>query len=625
MIDFVDRPQKFFKLTVLGDGNNSPQIRSVNLEKSDVQVDVEVIRPTGEVINVGEQCLVLEAVPIGADNNGDHLFGGQAKTLSNESATATFSVVRDQGYVGQVFPCDDGTRQLGVLTVDPAANGGVSSFFVPLGQKTFSVGTAGETIQIELTPSDATLSVQLLDEGNASLTGFVTAYSGPDFTDSQNAKLATTFFRQSRSLSDGSEPHFTSVRIGGTEPELLALLSGRKYTIKALSDAFLNSNDDKSIIPSEEYEIYVVPGDNEPKLFRSVTSNHSGVVNLTFTGDQLPDDQNTSNVFCNISNREGQFVNATNNAGIVSFKVHTSKKVPTVWSVHCEGVFSVNGTGYFFSGSAPYKAKGKSGSVNLELSGKRRFYSQTQLPIDNTMLETKTLQDDRTLVEVPAGAFGSEGTSDMQIESGSGYLITDAELPLLTFDFTFIFEGEQVTKPASPVRIWFPIDLEELQEKGATIDDVYVASYDPESNIWTRDATFTIEERDGITYVVASVTHFSLWGALVSLTESEQRATPVDLKVKAKKAERVKFTWTAPENATEATEYELQYVKYSKKLEKFEAAGGATFDYSKVKTKEVIGDTKLRLKLKNGTWKWRVRVKDGSNPSTVEFKRKRKK
>jgi len=80
----------------------------------------------------------------------------------------------------------------------------------------------------------------------------------------------------------------------------------------------------------------------------------------------------------------------------------------------------------------------------------------------------------------------------------------------------------------------------------------------------------------------------------------------------AAKKKKVQLCWDAVEGADGSEAYEVQYYKQSKKTKQALKKQEDPFD-SFAKTKEIVGDTCVQVKMKPGKYKWKVRIQGGEN------------
>jgi hypothetical protein len=276
------------------------------------------------------------------------------------------------------------------------------------------------------------------------------------------------------------------------------------------------------------------------------------------------------------------------------------------------------------------------------------WYPSEQYGFDVTKDNRFTLPDKQTEVFIPAYALAESGWGVMSVSSGSRMVELRDLRPLLTFDISFMVDGQPVHK-TKPVIIDFPLHQDRLAKYGARPDDVVVGSFDDQAMTWTLDPLE--QSYDAQTNrLKASVTHFTVWGALIDLSKALAHQAPSNLtarKVKAKKAKKLKnnkdakngrtakpgkrsmqLCWEAPAAALGSAEYQLDLLLVSKSKKKTDTIRTARKTKSKKKTTSwdkaatrTVTTTCQALQLKAGQYSFRVRTTaNGVNSDALNFK-----
>jgi len=463
------------------------------------------------------------------------------------------------------------------------------------------------TIDYFLESANAMLTVTLVDDqGNAINQGWVEAAEEFDYS----AGPPPEDFRWTGApLMNGQA--------------VLNLVAGVKYLIRA----FPQPGPAGILLPPRPVEITLAENDSQQLQLQALKPNHQVGIDLSFPVSDASGTRAVAQNFvsCFGHTFDGREVFNEVNPGDPTGLLLQVEGPDDYWTIGCHVGGEENGDLRQFHGEAVYlpAAGTATGRVEIQMFDIGRYYDESCSSFTLDQSEKITLADGQTLLEIPANAFGDAGSGEVCSASGRGISFSDIAFPTSSFDIVVTVNDEEVTQPERPVNIWFAIDEDRLAELNATVGDLSVGSFNEDANTWRLDGSFTIRELDGVQYLVVPVTHFTIWGTLVNLSKALKSQFPTNLKVKrakkkaGAKKQKVTFSWTAPSGADENQPYELEYVKLSKKNKKFEKDGGDIFDKSKMK--EVTG-TSWKRKLKKGKYRYRVRVKDGTNPDPKKFR-----
>jgi hypothetical protein len=585
----------------------------------DASVEIRVTnRATGQLLN--DQCTALYLWAFHVDENGDFFFyEDEAEIPEGQEVSHTFQVPSGLEYelfVGQCFP-------------DEFSSVAPSKYVFPFEPIILNpVSGTNDPVTFEMTPTDAVIRVVLQDENGNPLSGWADVYSGPDFDnlpfDKTRKNMRVRYAKRTRTLTP-QDPEFFHYNGGDVVGGVLEIgaIGGRSYLV----NAFPGFEAEQEFIPAPEQEVTLVAGETKTVTFTVRRPNHIIQIEPVLPAGVTLGEFGFLDCFA--FNRDGQtsygFGTAFEKVRIPIFTEKKGKNIKDYWRIGCNTVvFDESGRDFYYFGTTLYSPEGTEGTATLTLSKDQEFSGEQCKEFRNDKKTRVTFADGVTFLEVPKGAFGTSGSTTICAESGDGYGFAYDNFPTSVWDITVTQGDKNITTAKKPVQLWIPIDSEELSNLGATKDDLAGGSFNAKAKNWRRDAAITFSELNGVSYMVLSLQHFSLWGSLVNLSESEQKSAPTTLSEKGKKGKKVTLSWTPPDNADEDTPFFLQWVKVNKKTKAFEAGGNDIFEYPKAKSQTIVGQSSVKLKLKNGRWRWRVRVKGGATPAAGEFKRKKR-
>lgn len=483
-----------------------------------------------------------------------------------------------------------------------------------------------KTVDFLLTPATSSVKVVLLDaNGERVAHGWADAFSGGDFMDGppETHKLSSVK-AQSAAKSDEEEHIRTGAQLIDGEA-MLYLLAGREFTIRAVADDMFDAG--ARYLPPPAVTLTLNAGETRTVTMQLKEANYTLTIETSIEGSagESADSLRLLECFGDNSDEQRSFVEVL--SGTTATLLLAVDGSSSSWHVGCHAVVD-NGEEYrSYNAETNYQpADGSNnGSIALVLKAKASYYSKQPYPFDTERGKVTTLPDSETKIEIPAKAMGDSGSAVMTAGSATGFPYQEREYPLLAFDISFTVDDEKVSQTDMPVKITFPVDIEQLEELGVDPEELWVASFDDSTKTWKPDAT-SIYDPETQT-LSASVSHFSIWGVLIDLANSLKSKIPINLKAKKKKKRKKKkrtviLSWQEPEGLSSDPIYEIELIRIKKKRKnkkrRRRVASPTEADWEKARTHQT-SDALWNLKLKAGTYYFRVRIEGGTNSVEKKF------
>lgn len=584
----------------------------------DAQVEIQAIDGSGVLVTDLNLEFAAWAVPDGTGNSVDDFVWAESGTGS-----ATLDVINGVTYAAAVHDIDESATDSKLRVT--SSNG--VQYIIPFELVEFTASSAQTTVvQFELTRLDSFLTVTAVDAaGNPVTSGWVDAYSLGDLDSTGAAADRQGRFIRSLPAQDGRKDLFQGAPLGSDGTVVLPLVAGREYQVNVYPDFV---NEASMLIPPATQYVTLSDGEQRALTMQLFTPNHTLTVNTSLSSAADGSSVAGSFLTCFGYNvKQQQVFNFVDGADTLTLPMYVNLSNPGVWRIGCERYVTDGENEEIYFGKMDYTAakRQSTGTINLVLEEDATFYGQETFGFEADEGATFSFADGKIEVEIPAGAFGESGFVEMYIESGRGYTRTDEDNATAAFDISFYMNGEEVSETEKAVILRFLIDPDKLAELGVSAKDFLVGSFNEDTKTWAQDASFFVTtDEDGNSIVVAQVTHFSLWGQLVSLSKQLKASSPTSLKARKQKGtvtgkkRKVTLRWDAPTGASDDQQYEVDLVVMSKKNKKYKKKGGDLWD--KAKTYEATGNS-LKRRLKIGQkFRFRVRVKDGTNSDEKNFR-----
>lgn len=559
---------------------------------------------------------------------------------TNSTGEATFSLIGNLDYTASLYILgDEGAGS----AADFARDGFITADGIDYGVKRnfveFTASESGsQTIEIELVPLTTFLNISAKDKnGNPVTAGWV---SVEHYSFNKEAETAP-----SPSPSASAAPTPASPIVGAENGPIEDLYYGADI---------VNGSARVSVIGDKKYEVRVFPytsdtGEEFPPAPQTVTPATGETVSLNFsvvppnyTLTVLPviaegdgaGVLSTQEVYCYANNANDQFAHGYGTESVALKLLVAKPKKPEKWNIHCHGIILEDDEYRFYFGETIHRPKRQatSGTLDLTLIDEGAFYEEESKTFNSTT-DAEIRIAGGVELGIPKGALPQSSTALIKSGTAKGYRSPTNAKVVQAMDISFIVNGENVEELDSGASICFPVDEDDIQSKyGTDADSIYIASYNEETGTWSKEEVDTTVRRadDGtVSVCTSSIRHFSIWGSIVdyikeareSLCTSFKSRKVRDRKKKSsrQKKKRVRFTWDAPESATDITKYEVDLLKSRKKVNRRKCKKKSDEAWEKAKTYEVVGP-KLTRKVRSGKYCWRARVKDGQDNDSLPLK-----
>jgi hypothetical protein len=444
-----------------------------------------------------------------------------------------------------------------------------------------------------LTPAKALLDVQVVDDtGQSVSSGYVQAYSaGTD------------------------KPHWVGDPVVNGKVTL-PVLTDRSYKVNFNSPV-------NNLVVAGDSNINIAKGVPRYVLkIPLIKAKHEIGVRVTIDGREVQSDS-VSFFFCSGYDQEGRVTSAESDDN-KKLNLYVNNDIGSIWKVSCQVSTKVGDEQRHYVGETDYTVSGSLGSLTIPLLEDEDFFPANEYKFSGGSEVAIKTPDDLTIFSFPPYAIAPTGDIRVVLETGKGYVRTIDSNPVLAYDIKIFLNGNPVNRIGQPVLMSLPVDPDEIESLGATIDDVYPATYDEVSRQWIRETNYTYDESSSTLKVYVS--HFSIWGALVDLTARLKASIPTNLRVRMSSGgngdqgkQTVRMYWDAEDNATNG-QYILEIARRKREVLRSKQNKPSRKQYRYVidwTTAKVVrvATKRGRIRLSAGSYQFRVKLGDSGNYS----------